>query len=456
MKGGTIREAANLYRRVVFGAVTLLCLFPIAGETAHTVGGLAVIGSLLLYMVQGLGMLRLTLSWHVGYLMIIVLEGLRNADEIRALVDTNAYDEASRYVTAANAAALFVRSMLFDEREPEIVDVRAEKSRDQIRVGLLIFALYVIFIAIELPAAMSFSQQGVANIGGSGAPRSAQTAIQSGLITSIGISLPGLIIFYLRYSLRFSPRIGLIAMVPVLLTLYLTGVRFLVLFSAAGALAAYLPVERGKKVPFGRLVSIGAIIYFFASTMAIFRTNGLDQFTLSSVEDYYRDHGGMHSEGTVATLAKMANYSSNRELMLGRSSSTLLLFWIPREFWPNKPTFIDHWFIREYEGEQSFSQGFSTGSSFAADAFFDFGFHGGILYCGVFFGFLLMSLERASLKVLSRKGSPLIVIIAPLYGGLLFSVRSFNTTIIQMSGVFAIGLLFVVLSDPAQKTEREK
>ena len=26
-------------------------------------------------------------------------------------------------------------------------------------------------------------------------------------------------------------------------------------------------------------------------------------------------------------------------------------FWVPRVLWPDKPTFLDHWFIREYEGE---------------------------------------------------------------------------------------------------------
>lgn len=450
-----MRDAANLYRRLVFPAVVLLCAAPIEGETAHALGGLAVLGSLILYLTQGLGTLRLNISWHIGYLAIIVSEGLRQGDVIRTAVDSHAYDEASRYITAANAAVMFVRSVLYDEAEYPVRNVRPVIARDSGRLTLLISILYILFIVQELPAAISFSLVGRVNTDVVDATRSASSAISGGLFISLGILLPAMVIYYARFSKNISANIGLLLALPAMAVLFLTGIRYIVLMAAAGAFVLYVPVLKNRTVPFFRFAALGVVLYLTASTMSVFRVTGLNNTTVSSFEEYYAENVGMHAEGVVTTLAKMVDYFRTHEYMLGKSSATLLVFWIPREFWANKPTFIDHWFIRAYEGTEGFYSGFSTGSSFASDAFVDFGFVGGVIYCAIFFGVLLAILDRITARILSQNGHPYTIIIAPLFGGTLFAVRSFNTTVIQMSGVLVIGLLFSLLCDRASQSEQE-
>ena len=298
-----------------------------------------------------------------------------------------------------------------------------------------------------LPGAVAFSQSGRGSIVSEETGRSASTAIIFGIGTSIGVILPALIIYYARFSKKFSPNIAILLSIPVTLVIYMTGIRFLLLMSAAGAFILYVPVVKNRNVPFIKFALLGSILYISASTMAVFRDGGLGNASWSVVEEYYEANVGMHVEGVVTTLAKMVDYFRHHDYLFGRSSATLLVFWIPREFWPNKPTFIDHWFIREYEGDAGFDKGFSTGSTFASDAFADFGFIGGVVYCGIFFGILLALLDWLCVRILTRQGHPATVIIAPLFGGALFAVRSFNTTAIQMSGVVLTGVIFALLCD---------
>ena len=441
-----MRDVANLYRRLVFGGVILLCLAPIEGELAHLVGGLAVLGSLILYLVQGLGTLRLNISWHIGYLTIIVSEGIRYGDIIRSAVDAEAYNEASRYITAANAAAMLVRSLLFDEREPEPIDVRPVAPKDGPRLTLFAVVAQLLFLAAFVPDIIVSSQSARSDLD-SGATRSASTAISGGLIYSLGVILPAIMVYYARYSRKMSANAGMLLALPPIIALYLVGVRFVVLMAAAGAFVIYAPSLKSRKVPFLRFTVLGIILYIAASTMAVFRVAGIANTSWSMFEEYYSENYGMHVEGVVVVLAKMMNYLRHHDLLLGRSSATILFFWIPRQFWAGKPTFIDHWFIREYEGTSGFNEGFSTGSTFASDALVDFGFYGGIVFCGIFFGSLLAFGDRLCVRILSRRGHPFTVVIAPLFGGILFAVRSFNTTVVQMIGVLVVGMLFVAICD---------
>src|SRR5438045_6884759 len=107
--------------------------------------------------------------------------------------------------------------------------------------------------------------------------------------------------------------------------------------------------------------------------------------------------------------------------MGGASTLAILLFWIPRALWPDKPTLMGYWFPR-IASSRGFSAGHSIGLTFAADSYADFGFIGGILFCaiiGLTFGFV----DRKAMRLAATPGTPYLVAVAPMYGAAVFAIR---------------------------------
>ena len=71
-------------------------------------------------------------------------------------------------------------------------------------------------------------------------------------------------------------------------------------------------------------------------------------------------------------MTELANdYFSTHSLRYGRETSIILYFWVPRAIWPDKPTQLDHWLIREYN--KRVPDGHSTASGFTGELRADFG-----------------------------------------------------------------------------------
>jgi hypothetical protein len=128
--------------------------------------------------------------------------------------------------------------------------------------------------------------------------------------------------------------------------------------------------------------------------------------------------------------------------MWGLSSSTLLMFWVPRAVWPSKPTFLGYWFIREYAPRGTVGSGHSVSFTFAGDAFADFGFWGGILFWAMM-GYPIVLIERwAAVNIQKRDDWSARLSAAFLYPAAFFSVRSLNTA--ALITVSAIGVFFLI------------
>ena len=153
-------------------------------------------------------------------------------------------------------------------------------------------------------------------------------------------------------------------------------------------------------------------------------------------------------EGTVETMAMVVEYFRDQVYLHGESNLGIAFFWIPRSFWPEKPTFLGYWFPRAY-GLKGIGDIHNVAGTFAVDGYADFGFYGGILFCSVI-GFGLSLLDRWCARTISLQGHPAIVIASPLYGATFFAIRSLDTTIVSVTGVVALGFLFASLVVPRQ------
>ena len=64
----------------------------------------------------------------------------------------------------------------------------------------------------------------------------------------------------------------------------------------------------------------------------------------------------------------------------GESSGAVLVFWVPRAIWPDKPTMMGYWLPRAFYYDGYFAEGFSAAQGFCGNAYMDFGFWGAVLF----------------------------------------------------------------------------
>jgi hypothetical protein len=127
----------------------------------------------------------------------------------------------------------------------------------------------------------------------------------------------------------------------------------------------------------------------------------------------------------------------------GSTASAVLVFWVPRALWQDKPTLMGYWLPRFFS-TRGFSEGFSASQGFAGNAYVDFGHTGGVVFW-FFCGLLLGLFERATARVCAV-GDARVILVAPLFGGAFFAVRSFDTTFLLLVGIFVCMFGFIALA----------
>ena len=143
------------------------------------------------------------------------------------------------------------------------------------------------------------------------------------------------------------------------------------------------------------------------------------------------------NEGVVDMTALLIKHFNTNPHLYGESSSFLLYFWIPRSFWPNKPTMLGNWFIREYRS--GFSEGHSASFGFTGDLYADFGYFS--LFFIFILGILLKRAENFKDKAINSNNFN-IILGAMLYPFVFFFVRSPVTSIITFLSIILYYKLF--------------
>jgi len=266
------------------------------------------------------------------------------------------------------------------------------------------------------------------------------------IFNSIGFIIPAVLAYYFVYVRRKKIWIPMLLSMPVFIVLFLQGTRFPLLFSLLG----FFIVVQSKylnKLAFKHYLVISLVMFglaYGATIMKHFRSSSTKDTTFVFFDNNAERsnlptilaESIMSPEGVVDMTSLMFRYFETNDHLYGSSSSFLLYFWVPRQVWPDKPTMLGHWFIREHRS--GFAEGHSASFGFTGDLYADFGLFS--LFFILLVGRLLKYAENFK-NAFFKVGNYNVVIGAMLYPYVFFFVRSPITATMSFLGI----LFFYVL-----------
>ena len=302
--------------------------------------------------------------------------------------------------------------------------------------ALILLMLTVFFLYKRIPAAIS-SFSGGRLLGvtkGSG-------SLTRTLITAMGLLLPSLIAYYLKIVRKRSTLFCLIFVLPIFAVQLLLTTRYKFLFSVLPFLIItdILNIRFKGKKHFLLLALVLVAMVVISTFVKNNRTLGLAQASETSIfaADNETDSqrltvklaSHMSPEGVVR-MARMADrYFADHPLRWGKETGFLLYFWFPRSLWPDKPTQLDYWLIREYL--PTLPETYSSSSGFIGELRADFGW--GCLLFIFLFGLLLRRVDDYCVAVFSKGNVSFDMVLASiLYPWVFFFVRSPVTSTISL------------------------
>lgn len=360
--------------------------------------------------------------WIVAFIYIILSEMLLYDANIRASEDMRAV----RFLLIANDLVLIgylISPMRYRMRKMHTyVQIRRKQS-------IFLFFLmvcYVYYLYKELPLAFInyfLGRQFVDALGSS--------QLDFAIAEAIGMILPSIIAFYIVQIRKSKVIYSIVYSFPIFIVMLLLGTRFKFLFSILPFLlvANLLQV---REVNFKKMVFLFGFALLFICFSSFLKTNRDHNYAgISFKNGSFDDERNvelfsaklareMSPEGIVGMTKLAEDYFSKNPHTYGVQSSFILYFWIPRSFWPNKPTLLDYWLIRKYEKT---SPAYTTSSGFVGELRADFGMFS--LICVFFLGMILKYLESYVDVVWNKRyGSFDLIFAAMLYPMTFFFVRS--------------------------------
>lgn len=270
------------------------------------------------------------------------------------------------------------------------------------------------------------------------------TSLMLLVVSGLGTLLPSIIAYYFKYINRKSAIYSILLSLPIFLIQFIIATRFKLLFQVLPFIII-LGLVRIHNVNFRSMLSLSliGIVLITSSTYLVENRNKYatsNEYEKVKYRDahsddiFYTAADNMSSEGVI-DMALLANdYFSKNELSYGRESSTILYFWIPRQWWPDKPTQLDHWLIRKYK---NVDDAFSSASGFLGELRADFGWFA-LLFASLI-GFALKRCDGYIQSFMYRSTPAFGIIFASLlYPYFFFFVRSPITASISLIMSFII------------------
>jgi oligosaccharide repeat unit polymerase len=371
--------------------------------------------------------------WNTSFIFIVLAEMLIKKS-------TSMYwTDASKYLLIANNI-VNIGYYCKNNIPKSILQKNPLSYKESRFTSIVLVALVVLYFFIEIRSALFAFTYGRNIIN----PYKASYGIFiNSLINSLELILPALIAYYFSVIKKKRIWVPLFLSLPVFIILFLYGTRYPLLFSVLG----FLIIAQYKKV---RKFSIKQYLLLgFASIILIYTTNYMrnnrtsyDKEANSSLFENIKNEGSfpeiiansfMSPEGVVDMTALMFKHFEKNDHLYGASSSFILYFWVPRAIWPEKPTMLGYWFIRQYRG--GFGDAHSASFGFTGDLYADFGLFSLIIV--FFLGRLLKTAENFKRRAIIR-GDYSTVLGAMFYPFIFFFVRSPITSSMTFLGIIFI------------------
>lgn len=376
-------------------------------------------------------------AWCVGFLLLIAVEGVTAKEDIIGMVGWAAYNSTSLFICLAFSLLCFVASTL------NIIDVKVstqgktESLKATKLTYFLVAVFYLIYLAYAIPlASTTFTSGRVETLLLETSRNSIQAAL-SGLGGLAGVVLPAATtyLFFSRQKFvgrrfRFQYMVQAVLLLsPLLAVQFFIGVRSVLLTTIISIVFIIFRIFRLRLSDAPLLGTLAVSFLLITDFMKRTRAGGqigIEETRLGGIDL------SSFSEGVVQYLSKMQSYFPVMGFEHGKEHLTLLLFWVPRALWPQKPLQLENWFHRVMEPGH-YPSFHSIAATFGATAYADFGFTLGIVVCGLL-GILLGLIERKVNKYLHPSYTavltPQVILYASTIGAVFYTVRQFNSVFI--------------------------
>lgn len=388
--------------------------------------------SFLAYNIISSREIKLIDVWNVGFVFIILSEVFVSGN-----ID-NSYLASIKFLLIANNIFNIgyetVNTLKF--KPNVILKAPSLRIRDSRLITLLLIVFLAFYFLLKIQGALYTFAVGrnvvISEGSGSG-------FFLNAILSAIGFVLPSIFAYYYIYILKKPAWMPVLLSLPIFIVLFMGGSRFPLLFSLLGLVIVLQSRNFGKMTSKQYIIIIASVLLlaYAGVLMKHLRSGSTRDNPLSIAEEnQWKDiptfaaRTVMSPEGVIDMTNLMFDYFHINEHLYGKSSSFILYFWVPREVWPDKPTMLGHWFIREHRS--GFAEGHSASFGFTGDLYADFG-----LFSLVFvflFGRLLKVAENFKSLAFSTRGYS-IILGAMLFPYIFFFVRSPITSTMTFIGI---------------------
>jgi len=390
--------------------------------------------------------------WSLGFVFIIILDGIISKNEIINSVGNIIYFKTGILFLISQLIIIFfyknrIKKSLINS---EIIKVEITKKIRSFFV-LIIFLLFIIFVASELPKAYEslfnsrFELLLNSEQGGINSNKKSVLFTIFGFISSFsGYILPALMFIILTKKTSNFKALLLASFFSLIIWFVFIsiGTRHNIVYSFLILVGSYslLNVNKIKfKVSYILLIVVGFIL---SNTIVEARRHGLINYiTGNKIEKYLRTEKNKAptTDKTVKYMSYVVDYYENNDYRLGQSTSALLFFWVPRKFWNEKPPQFGFWFIREYlGGQKGFGDKFSAPASYLGVPYSDFGILG-IFIVSILIGYILFKVDIYFTKNKTIQSHKTIIIVSFCLASFFFLPRQLS----QFFTKFIVILIFL-------------
>jgi oligosaccharide repeat unit polymerase len=265
-------------------------------------------------------------------------------------------------------------------------------------------------------------------------------------ISALGLVLPAIITYYFSFVKEKRILISILYSFPIFLILFLGGTRFPLLFSFLGLfIVAQAKISTKFSIKKSVIVvfSLGLLL-FSTDLMKHYRSTSTKdlEYTVFKAENKSKDIPAfvtsfMSAEGVIDMSSLMFSYFETHDYLYGESTLFITYFWVPRSIWPEKPTMLGHWLLRE--SRSNFGDAHSASFGFTGFLYSDFG---PLSLVFIFFiGRLIKAAEDFKNRAFKNKGYS-IILGAMLFPYIFLFVRSPITASINFLGILLLYYLF--------------
>lgn len=377
--------------------------------------------------------------WNVGFVFIILSEVFVSGN-----IDNSYLASIKFLLIANNIFNIGYKTVNKRKFKPSVIlRARSLSVRDSRVITLLLIVFLAFYFMLRIQEALYTFAVGrnvvISEGAGSG-------FFLGAILNAIGFVLPSIFAYYYIYILKRPVWIPILLSLPIFIILFMAGSRFPLLFSLLGLVIVLQSRNFGKMAPKQYITIIGSVLLlaYTGTLMKHLRSASTRDTTFSIAEETpwkdlptYAATTIMSPEGVIDMTNLMFDYFSRNNHLYGTSSSFILYFWVPREVWPDKPTMLGHWFIREHRS--GFAEGHSASFGFTGDLYADFGL---LSLLFVFFLGRMLKYAENFKSVAFKKGGYSLILGAMLFPYVFFFVRSPITATMTFLGIIFFYQMF--------------